>query len=176
MSSSFTAFGSRRLGVMLTLSMVLLTGARASNAQATSSDARLLREFHQDVLANIRTAEMARSRGQAPAVRRVGDHAARNLRQTRFNIESAARQNRINLSTGISGQGRNLVNRVSRTPSGSFDRVYLDSTVQQMRRLQQSARNGSTRARSQSLRSAYRRSISVFSRIQSDAQSARARL
>lgn len=154
----------------------LLFGVQPAFGQVSSTDARVLRDFHQDVIANIRTAEIARTRARESFVRRVADNAARNLRQTRFNVEAAARQNRINLSTALSGQGRSLVNRVSNASGGSFDRVYLDNTAQQMRRLQQSAHNGSVRAQSNSLRAAYRRSISVFDRIHSDVRAARARL
>ena len=168
--------GSRRVCAAMILLGAVLAGASDCAAQAGSFDARSLREFHQGLIANTRTAEIARNRAWSGSVRRVADNAARDLRRTRLNIESVARQNRISLTSGFSSQGRSLVNRISSTPASSFDRVYLDNTTQQMRRLQRAAQNGSRSARNASLRTAYQRSITVFNRIAADARSAQARL
>src|SRR5262249_34862753 len=133
MNTTAVSQRSRHVCAMLLLAGTFLAGVQDCTAQGSSVDARTLREFHQTLIANTRAAEIARNRAWSRTVRRVADNAAHELRQTRFNIESVARRNRISLTNSMSASGRSLINRISTASGSSFDRIYLDNTTIQMR-------------------------------------------
>jgi len=140
------------------------------------SESRFVQQIYQQVIANQRMAEMAMNQAHTRDVRQLGANISRDLRHSREDLQVLARDKRINLSDTLTASNRRAVSHLSSAPGHSFDRVYVDTLLQQLPSTLQESRQIASRTRDNELRAYLNKINPRIERVIGEARTARARL